>query len=396
MFNEAYAADISKKVRAQVHQSMKDGNRIGGKAPYGYKKDTEDCHKLLINEDTAPVVRTIFAWGADGVPLNVIVKRLNETGVMTPGYYIASLGQKIGKKQMGSGKWQTWTVRKILEDEIYTGDMVQGKSVVIQKKQVPTKPEDWIRVKNTHEPLVSREIFEKARRCREEVAKKCAARSKTPYTENILRGRIFCGCCGKNLHRQKHHGHYIYHCISNDRIGKGSCDAKIVVYETDLFDTILTYIRQEAKAVMGNNFRLKQKDSQLAARKEDVKRQISSLQKDAEDMKVYLASLYENFTAGVLTKSEYKDLKAGYEEKIAELVEKISSLRQGQTNLERKRSEYATLASKLAAVGKDTALTASLVQSTIEHIVINSPTDISVKFSFCDAFEDIMEALSDA
>ena len=147
---------------------------------------------------------------------------------------------------------------------------------------------------------------------------------------------------------------------------------------------------------MGNNFRLKQKDSQLAARKEDVKRQISSLQKDAEDMKVYLASLYENFTAGVLTKSEYKDLKAGYEEKIAELVEKISSLRQGQTNLERKRSEYATLASKLAAVGKDTALTASLVQSTIEHIVINSPTDISVKFSFCDAFEDIMEALSDA
>ena len=395
LINEAYAADISKKVRAQIHQSMKDGYRIGGKAPYGYKKDAEDCHKLLVNEDTAPVVRTIFAWAVDGVPLNVIVKRLNEAEIITPGYYIARTGQKIGKKQMGSGKWQTWTVRKILENEIYTGDMVQGKSVMVQKKQIPTKPEDWIRVESTHEPLVSHETFEKVRHIREEAAKKNAMHSKTPYTENILRGRIFCGCCGKNLHRQKNHGRYIYHCISNDRIGKRTCDARICLHEVDLFETILTYIRQEAAAVMGNDLRLRQKDNQIAARKEDVARQISALQKEAEGVKTYLATLYENFIAGVLTKAEYMDLKAGYEKKVSALVENVRTLREGQTKLERKRNEYATLASRLAAVSKDTALTANLVRNTIERIVVNSQTDISVKFSFRDAFEEVMEALCD-
>ena len=89
--------------------------------------------------------------------------------------------------------------------------------------------------------------------------------SKAPYTENILRGRIFCGCCGKNLHRQKNHGRYIYHCISNDRIGKRTCDARICLHEVDLFETILTYIRPEAAAVMGNDLRLRQKDNQIAA-----------------------------------------------------------------------------------------------------------------------------------
>ena len=167
------------------------------------------------------------------------------------------------------------------------------------------------------------------------------------------------------------------------------------MHEVDLFETILTYIRQEAAAVMGNDLRLRQKDNQIAARKEDVARQISALQKEAEGVKTYLATLYENFIAGVLTKAEYMDLKAGYEKKVSALVENVRTLREGQTKLERKRNEYATLASRLAAVSKDTALTANLVRNTIERIVVNSQTDISVKFSFRDAFEEVMEALCD-
>ena len=144
IINEAYAADISRKVRSQAHQAMQDGEFIGARPPFGYKKDPDNCHKLLVNEDTAPVVRQIFAWAADGVALNVIVKKLNEAGIVTPGYYLASVGIITNKKLMGSGKWQTWTVAKILADEVYTGDMVQGKSVSVRRKQIPTKPEDWI------------------------------------------------------------------------------------------------------------------------------------------------------------------------------------------------------------------------------------------------------------
>ena len=116
MINEAYAADISKKVRAQQNQAMRDGEFVGARPPYGYRKDPENCHRLLVNEDTAPIVRQIFQWTVEGVPLNVIVKRLNEGGVMTPGYYLAHIGLITSKKLMGSGKWQTWTVGKILAD----------------------------------------------------------------------------------------------------------------------------------------------------------------------------------------------------------------------------------------------------------------------------------------
>lgn len=209
MINEAYAADISKKVRAQQNQAMRDGEFVGARPPYGYRKDPDNCHRLLVNEDTAPIVRQIFRWTLDGVALNVIVKRLNEGGVMTPGYYHASCGLfSYDNKLAGSGKWQTWTVGKILADQVYTGDMVQGKHTNIGHKQVVTKPEDWIVVRNTHEPLVSREVFAKAQAVREQMASKYTRTMKVPYSENILRGRVFCAYCGKNLHRQRSHGHW--------------------------------------------------------------------------------------------------------------------------------------------------------------------------------------------
>jgi len=128
MINEAYAADISKKVKAQQRQAMQDGEFVRARPPFGYKKAPDNCHKLLVNEDTAPIVQQIFQWTADGVSLNEVVKRLNQGGYPTPGHYLAQTGLITNKRLMGSGKWQTWTVSKILADEVYMGDMVQGKS----------------------------------------------------------------------------------------------------------------------------------------------------------------------------------------------------------------------------------------------------------------------------
>ena len=218
MVNEAYAADISRKVRSQTRQSMKSGNYIGARPPYGYRKDPENCHKLIVNEETAPAVRDIFQWAADGVSLNRIATQLNEQGIITPGFYLVKCGLIKPGRLMGSGNWQTWTVTKILADEVYVGDMVQGKTKTIGHKQVPTGPEEWIIVRDTHEPLISRELFEKVQELRRRAAAKSKDQVNIPYTENVLRGRIFCGHCGKNLHRKRSHGEYFFHCISNGRI----------------------------------------------------------------------------------------------------------------------------------------------------------------------------------
>lgn len=159
LVNEAYALDIARKVRAQQYRAMQAGEFVGPRPPYGYRKDPTNCHRLLVNEDTAPVVQQIFRWAADGLALNRIVKQLNEANTLTPSHYLASVGLIANQKLIGSGSWQTRTVGKILADEVYVGDMVQGKSRSVRRKQVPTGPADWIVVKGTHEPLISRELF---------------------------------------------------------------------------------------------------------------------------------------------------------------------------------------------------------------------------------------------
>ena len=88
LMNETYAIDISRKVRAQQHQAMRAGEFVGARPPFGYRKDPQNCHRLLVNEDTAPVVRQIFQWAADGISLNTIVKRLNKANILTPSHYL--------------------------------------------------------------------------------------------------------------------------------------------------------------------------------------------------------------------------------------------------------------------------------------------------------------------
>ena len=394
MINEAYAADISKKVRAQQNQAMRDGEFVGARPPYGYRKDPDNCHRLLVNEDTAPIVRQIFQWTVDGVALNVIVKRLNEQGVMTPGYYLASIGLITSKKLMGSGKWQTWTVGKILADEVYTGDMVQGKHTNVGHKQVVTKPVDWIVVRNTHEPLVSREVFAKAQAVREQMASKYTRTMKVPYSENILRGRVFCAHCGKNLHRQRSHGRYFYRCISNDRMGEGSCTGGIIhLPEPDLFDAILTIIRQKAEVVMGEALRLKRCDNKIATQKAQVDQEIAELGRQTQKNKTIRAGLYENFVKGILTRAEYLEMQEDYSQKISGAVERVQQLQTRQSELERQMERCTSMADKLAAVDKDTALSALLVEQLIERVTVNGPDDVSVKFSFEGRFERVMEVL---
>jgi len=397
MINEAYAADISKKVRAQQHQAMKDGEFVGSRPPYGYLKSPDNCHKLIVDEKSAPIVRLIYQWTADGVPLNVIVKQLNESNILTPGYYMASIGMIDNPHLMGSGKWQTRTVNKILDSAVYTGDMVQGKHTNVGHKQFLTRQEDWVIVRNTHEPIISRELYEQAQAVRKQTARKSSERAaKIPYTENILRGRVFCGFCGKNLHRQKAHGrYYIYHCIANDRIGKGACPGKVYLHEKDLFSAILTIIRQEAEGVIGKSLRLKQQDSKVAAKKAGVDREISKLRQETESNRAFMSSLYENFVTGMLTRAEYLEMKKDYEHKINAAVERVCELQARQSELERQMVQYISLADRLASLDQDTELSAALVNQVIERITVNASNDVSIRFHFESGFERLAEVLSD-
>ena len=396
MINEAYAADISRKVKAQQRQAMRDGDFVGGRPPYGYRKDPDNCHRLLVNEDTAPVVRQIFQWAVEGVSLNEIVKRLSTSGALTPGRYLASVGIITNSRLAGNGEWNSWGVSRLLADEVYVGDMVQGKTKKVGHKQVLADRTEWVVVRNTHEPLVSREVFAKVQMIREQAAAKYTQNGKRPYTPNILRGRVFCGHCGKNLHRQRNDDNYIYRCISNYRRGTGACPGDIRgLPETDLFDAIMTIIRQEVKTVQGNRLRLQGCDDKIAGQKKAVSMEISKLQQETEKNRRCLTSLLENLNTGVLTTAEYTELKAEYTQRINEATGRVQQLLERQRMLESQVERYANLADLMAAMGEDAVLSARLVEQLIERVTVNGPNDISVQFRFESGFEDVLEVLND-
>ena len=391
LMNEAYALDISRKVRAQQHQAMRAGEFIGSRPPYGYRKDPANCHRLLVNTDTAPVVRQIFRWAADGVALNAIVKKLNEASVPTPSHYLASIGLISNNKIMGSGKWQTRTVGKILADEVYVGDMVQGKTRSVKRKQVPTDPADWIVIRDTHEPLVSRELFQKAQNVRAQAAQKYAKTEKLSFSPNIFKGRIFCGHCGKSLHRQRSHDRYFFRCISNDRIRKGSCPGDIrVLPEAELISVILDIIQKQASIIINNGCWSK-RNGKVAEQSAAIGKEIARLQQETERDRKYLISLYEHFVSGVLSKTEYTELKTGYEQKIKAATSRSQQLLEQNRSLERDLNDYIELSDRLASLKGDITLTGDLIGRLVERIVVYDKQNISVHFKFRDEFGKVVQ-----
>ena len=395
MMNEMYAADISMKVRSQARQFMKEGKFIGQVAPYGYRKDPQDCHKLLINPDTAPHVRDIFQWIADGVPINQVVKRLNEAGVLTPAQYLVSIGAYSPSRANGKGAWNSLHLFRILKNEVYVGDMVQGKTTSSRHHQEKSKPEDWVVVRNTHEPIISRELFEKVKQIRAAAVNYSKEESAVPYSENLLRGKVYCGHCGGHLHRSRYrHRTYNFHCITNSRVRSGACPGNVCISERKLFDAILTTIRKEAEVVLGNELLLKRKDEKIAARKAAAGREIQNIQREAERNRSFMASLYESLVTGILDSSEYQQMKASYEQKIGNCMERVQTLQREVSELEDQAARYFTLADRLAELETNPVLTAQLVEETIERVTVNSVSDITVDFKFRSSFDQLLEVLS--
>ena len=382
MVNEAYAADISKKITAAQRQMMKDGKFVGALPPYGYLKDPEDCHKLVIDPEAAAVVKQIFAWAANGMGINTIVTRLNEAGVMTPSYRRAEQGLITNEKQLGSGSWQTFTVNKILHAEIYTGDMVQGKSKVVARKQIPTNPDEYTVVPGTHQPIVSRELFEQVRGMLDRTAQAVKEREQTPYSPNLLKGKIFCAACGRALHRQrakrrKMPDRYLYHCITNSRTEHGSCPG-ILIFEEALFSALLPIIRNTLESFLGGEtIILPEQDSE-----KETEKRLAVLQQEIRRRAGQIAGLYENLTLGVISRGEYDSLREQFETRLMELTAEATRLREEVQTQEENGRRLRMLREEDAALRENPVLTKEQIDRLIEHIDVSPDKSLRIRWTF--------------
>lgn len=199
IINEHHSIDTSEKVKKTLVQRRRAGKYMGARAPYGYLKPDEDVTSLIINPETAPVVKMMFQKFLDGMNITQLARFLNEQGIMCPGQYKKEVLRTGVKNTTDKYIWYPSTVRLILTTETYIGTTIGGKwkvASVGSNKHLKTKEEDWIVVEGTHEPIITKEIFDAVQEKLELNSRKKKKNHKNDYP---LKGLVKCGGCGQNL-----------------------------------------------------------------------------------------------------------------------------------------------------------------------------------------------------
>lgn len=222
-FHEETALDIKKKTETVLDCKAQKGLFIGARAPFGYKKSEANHNKIVIDEEAAKIVKKIFELATNNMGLAAIVRYLNENYIPTPMQYARAKGL-TGKYNDGSGNWNTRSVKHILTNTTYTGILIQGKN-----KRV---------VENTHKALIDNNSFEIVQKNLQ--SKTLNAETHTSSTENLLKGKVICGCCGRKMQRKRGTNHadwYFFICNTNNRIAAGMCTG-MYMREEEIFHSI--------------------------------------------------------------------------------------------------------------------------------------------------------------
>lgn len=210
IINDYYAKDISKKVKSAITTMKKQGKFLGGIPPYGYKFESEDNHKqLVIDDETAPVVRRLFVMYANGYSLYKIANIFNKEKIPIPS---VQKGLNRGLRSTAYGSWQTRTIDEILKNPTYIGNLTQGrrKKVNYKSKKIVRVPEsDWIIYEKAHEPIIDKDTFDKVQNIYEK--NKNRSSSKNDF---LLQGFLYCKECGHKIGINKT-GSKNYYCSCN-------------------------------------------------------------------------------------------------------------------------------------------------------------------------------------
>ena len=398
MINEAYALDIGRKIKAQQRQAMKDGKFIGSRTPYGYLKAPDDCHQLIIDPVAAPVVQKMFQWASEGFGLNTITVRLNEAGYLPPSHYKNTQGIITHENLMGNGNWNTRTVARILHAQVYTGDLVQGRTKIVDHQQVEVSEMEWTVVHDTHEAIISHELFEAVQKKLDETAHHCKEREVQAYSPNILNGKIFCAHCGGSLHRHRNFRKksadvYLFYCLTNSRIAKERCPG-VLIREDVLLDSLADMLQNALDAALGSYALSLVELPQQAAERAELNEKITCRKQEIQRLRGLIRSLYENLIQDILTKDEYITYKGKYESKIEQLSEEVSHLEKGLKALDKQMEQHQALKRDSDDLRENRELTAALIDRLIDRVEVSKDKQITVRYRFENEFDSCEEVLN--
>lgn len=370
IMNEAYSYDIARKTKSQIHRAMHDGKYIGGRAPFGYRKAPHNRYQLIVDEPAAAIVKQIFEWAAEGKGVHEIVRLLNSKGVKSPGRYKYDQGIFSNEKLKGKGQWQARTVAWILSNETYVGNLVQGKTKVAAYKRLPASPDEWIRIENVHQAIISHEMFGAVQQIRNNRENGIKQKSSKAYLPNLLKGKIYCVHCRGRLDRKKSQQKYLYRCTSN-RVLPGSCEGNSI-YEDQLIETMEDLLIQYSE-LLSNSL------PNLLVSKVDES-ELNWLEMQMLHTKDLIRSLYENLASGLITSKEYQELRSEYQKKIEQQRKRYSELMWTLAEQEVEKSNMQELIQILEAFKNSHKLTKELVDKLVNKIEVYKDGRIHVRF----------------
>ena len=392
MFNEQFAATTSEEIRKTFKMKRERGEFIGAFATYGYKKDPNDKNSLLIDEEAAEVVRSIYHWFVnEGYSKMGIAKRLNNRGEPNPEAYKKKKGLKYNNpnSSKNDGLWSASTVARILQNEIYTGVMVQGRHRIISykvHKQIAVPEDEWFVVPNTHEAIIDRETFEKA----QTLHKRDTRTAPGKQDVYILSGFVRCAGCKKAMRRKTARNLAYYACRTFT--DKKTC-SKHSIRQDKLEEAVLAALQVQIALVDKLSEEIERINNAPVINREN-KRLTLALKQAEKQLKQYhdaSDSLYLDWKSGDITKEEYRRLKGRIAEQIAQLEQNISYLKEEvQVMADGIDTDDPYLTAFLKHKNIQT-LNRGIVVELVNMVWVHENGEITVDFNFADEYQRILD-----
>ena len=397
VINESVSATTSANVRGTLNLRRKQGKFIGSFACYGYRKDPADHHHLLVDEEAAQVVRRIYREYLEGAGIQRIAKNLNAAGIPNPTTYKQLQGipyaHRTGEKN--DGLWCDRTIRRILTNRMYLGDMVQGKNRNISYKVQKARacpPEEWYVVEGTHEPILSQETFD---RVQARLGKGARSSPVTGQVE-LFAGLVRCADCGrlmsKKTNRHAYGTYSYYRCTTRRKLDRSACtNHTIRIDKLEL--AVLGYLNQMIAAAGEMDKILEQIRYQETHRENThLENTLAQLSRERDKTHRLQLDLYPDWKSGDLTREEYMSLKAEFQQKLDALETQIARLEESAGQVEEAQRENRFLA-HFREQGRLERLTRPVLTELVQEIRVHEGGQVEIDLNFADAFQELIETL---
>ncbi len=386
IMNDEYSRDLSKKVRSASAARRRRGEFLGAFAPYGYKKDTEDIHRLVIDEEVSCWVEFIYKKFFDGLNYTQIARELTNLGAPTPLVHKKKNHPKFGlPKEFEVKLWSATTVKSILTSDVYIGNLTQSKyaKVSYKSKNVRMRDErEWITVENTHEAIIAKEDFDAV----QEIIRSTRRIQSPSKQQNALAGIIKCGRCKRAMANTEYRGegaYRAYYCTTYHK-HKELCERNRIS---------VSVIENAILEVLNQHLQLCGEMSKILALINDKKeKQSVSSDKTAiiNDLKQKKTTLYQDYKSGNITKDEYKEKRAQLDSVISAL-ESVEETSENDTAFLPEENQFLE---SFKGKRKFKKLTREIATTFLKAVYVYSPEQIEIELNYADELKEVMDYIA--